>query len=84
MKKFALIFALAAVVLGTSACVNLNGSGNNPYKALELSRILGTDIGSLAEEVLGIANAPYTTIDSFVSKARINNDGAYFEAGWLQ
>ena len=37
MKQLALIFALAAVVLGTSACVNLNGSGNNPYKALDLS-----------------------------------------------
>ena len=53
-------------------------------KALELGRILGTDIGGLAKGVLGIANAPYSTIDSLVSKARINNDGAYFEAGWLQ
>ena len=37
MKHCVLIFALTAAVLGTAACVNLNGSGNNPYKELKLS-----------------------------------------------
>ena len=33
-------------------------------EALELSRIYGADVSSLAEEMLGIANAPYPAIDS--------------------
>ena len=37
MKHCALIFALTAAVLGTSACANLDSSKNNPYKALDLS-----------------------------------------------
>ena len=37
MKHIALIFALTAAILGTAACVNLDSSKNNPYKALELS-----------------------------------------------
>ena len=32
-------------------------------EALELSWIFGTDVSSLAEKMLGIANAPYPTID---------------------
>ena len=38
-------------------------------EALELNRILGTDIGGLAEEMLGIADAPYHIIDSLVTEA---------------
>ena len=53
-------------------------------QALELSRVFGTNVGGLAEKVLGIANAPYPTIDSLATEARINDDGSYFEAGWLQ
>ena len=53
-------------------------------EALELDRIFRADVGGLAEKVLGIANAPYPAIDGLATEARINDDGSYFEAGWLQ
>ena len=37
MKHCTLILALTAAILGTGACVNLDTSKSNPYKALELS-----------------------------------------------
>ena len=53
-------------------------------EALELSWILRTDVGSLAYEVLGVFNAPYPAIDSFIPEARIDDDGANDLTGWLQ
>ena len=53
-------------------------------ETLELSWILRTDVGSLAYEVLGVFNAPYPAIDSFIPEARIDDDGANDLTGWLQ
>ena len=45
-------------------------------EALELNRILGTDIGGLAEEMLGIADAPYPPIDGLATETGVDDDGA--------
>ena len=52
-------------------------------KALELSRIFGTDVGGLAEKVLGVTDTADLAINSLVTEARIDDDGAYFETGRL-
>ena len=53
-------------------------------EALELGRILWTDIGSLTDQVLGIANAPYPAVDGLAAEARIDDDGAHDESCRLQ
>ena len=53
-------------------------------EALELSWVFGTDVGGLAEKMLGVFDAPYPAIDSFVTEARIDDDGAHDLTGWLQ
>ena len=53
-------------------------------ETLKLSWVFRTDVGSLTEKMLGIANAPYPAIDSLVTKARIDDDGAHNLTGRLQ
>ena len=53
-------------------------------EAQELGRIFRTDVGSLAEKMLGVRYAPYPAIDGFISEARIDDDGAHNMAGWFQ
>ena len=53
-------------------------------ETLKLSWVFRTDVGSLAYEVLGVFNAPYPAIDSFIPEARIDDDGAHDLTGWLQ
>ena len=43
---------------------------------LELLRVLGADVGGLAEEMLGIADAPYPPIDGLVAESGVDDDGA--------
>ena len=38
-------------------------------ETLELSGVFGADVGSLADEVLGVANAPYPAIDGLITEA---------------
>ena len=45
-------------------------------EALELLRIFGTDVGGLAEEVLGVTDTADLAIDRLVSEARIDEDGS--------
>ena len=44
-------------------------------QALELLRVTGADVGSLALEVLGGADATNLSVDPTVAEARVNDDG---------
>jgi len=44
-------------------------------QALELLRVFGADVGSLALEVLGGADATNLSVDPTVAEARVNDDG---------
>ena len=50
-------------------------------EALELSWILGTDVGSLADKVLRVAYTPYSAIDVLRTETGIDNDRANNLAG---
>lgn len=54
------------------------------HEALELLRVLGADVGSLAEKVLRVAYATNEAVDAGVAVARIDDDGAYHLAGGFQ
>ena len=54
------------------------------HEALELLRVLGADVGSLAEKVLRVADATNEAVDAGVAVARIDDDGAYHLAGGFQ
>ena len=54
-------------------------------QALELGGVLGADVGSLANEVLGVLDATNEGVDTAVAKAGVDDDGtAYGLAGRLQ
>ena len=53
-------------------------------ETLELRWILRTDVGGLTDKVLRVLNAPYPTIDSLITEARINDDGTHDLAGRFQ
>ena len=54
------------------------------HEALELAGVLGADVGSLAKEMLRVANATDQGVDARVAVARIDDDGANHLAGGLQ
>ena len=45
-------------------------------QTLELARVLGADVGSLAEEVLGVLDATNQSVDARVTEAGVDDDGA--------
>ena len=45
-------------------------------EALELPRVLGADVSSLALEVLGILDATHEGVDTRVAEAGVDDDGA--------
>ena len=53
-------------------------------EALELSGIFRTNVGGLTEKVLGVRYAPYPAIDSLITEARVDDDGAHNLTGRLQ
>ena len=53
-------------------------------ETLELRWILRTNVGGLTDKVLRVLNAPYPTIDSLITEARINDDGTHDLAGRFQ
>ena len=53
-------------------------------KALELGGILGADVGSLTEEMLGVLDATNEGIDAGIAEAGVDDDGTDFLTGWLQ
>ena len=53
-------------------------------QALELLRVARADVGSLAEEVLRVADTTHEGIDARVAEAGVDEDGADHLAGGLQ
>ena len=53
-------------------------------EALELARVFRADVGSLAKEVLGVANATNQGVDARVTVAGIDDDGTDHLPGGLQ
>ena len=54
------------------------------HKALELARVLGADVGSLACEVLRVLDATDEGVDARVAEAGGDDDGADLKAGGFQ
>ncbi len=53
-------------------------------KALELARVLGTNVGSLANEVLRVLDATDEGVDARVAEAGVDEDGTDHQSGGLQ
>ena len=54
------------------------------YEALELVRVLGADVGSLAEQVLRVADTTHMAVDVLVAEAGVDEDGADHLPGRFQ
>ena len=54
------------------------------HKFIELTRVLGADVGSLAEEVLRVSDTTHEGIDARVAEAGVNKDGTGYFSGRLQ
>ena len=54
------------------------------HEALELAGVFGADVGSLALQMLRVANATDQGVDARVAVARIDDDGTDHLAGGLQ
>ena len=54
------------------------------HEALELAGVLGADVGSLALQMLRVANTTNEGVDARVAVARVDDDGADHLAGGLQ
>ena len=54
------------------------------YQALELLRVTGANVGSLAEQVLRVADATHEGIDTRVAEAGVNKDGTDHLSGRFQ
>ena len=52
-------------------------------QALELDWIFGANVGSLAEEMLGILDATNKTVDARIAEAGVDDDGADLLPGRL-
>ena len=53
-------------------------------EALELLRVLGADVGGLAEEVLRVADTTHEGVDARVAEAGVDQDGADRLSGGFQ
>ena len=54
------------------------------YEALELLKVLWADVGSLAEQVLRVADTTHEGIDTRVAKAGVDEDGTDHFSGRFQ
>ena len=54
------------------------------HEALELAGVLGADVGSLALQMLRVANATDQGVDARVAEAGVDDDGTDHLAGGLQ
>ena len=53
-------------------------------QALELVRVLGSDVGGLSQQVLGVLDATYQSVDARVAEAGVDDDGTNHLAGGFQ
>ena len=64
--------------------VGLFTSAEEVDQTLELARVLGSDVGSLSQQVLGVLDATNQSIDARVAEAGVDNDGTDHLSGRLQ
>ena len=64
--------------------VGVRAGAEEVDQALELSRVFGADVGSLAQYVLGVLDAADESVNARVAEAAIDDDGANNAAGRLQ
>lgn len=53
-------------------------------QALELLRVLGPDVDSLAQQVLRVTDTANQGIDAGIAETGVDDDGTHLRAGWLQ
>ena len=53
-------------------------------EALELLRILGADVGGLAEQVLRVTDSAHQGVDARVAETAVDEDGTDHQSGGLQ
>ena len=54
------------------------------HEALELLRVLGADVGGLAEEVLRVTDTTHEGVNARVAEAGVDQDGADHLSGGFQ
>ena len=54
------------------------------HEALELLRVLGADVGGLAEEVLRVADTTHEGVDARVAETGVDEDGTDHLSGGFQ
>ena len=64
--------------------VGVRAGAEDVDQALELSRVFGADVGSLAQYVLRVLDASDESVNARVAEAAIDDDGANNAAGRLQ
>ena len=64
--------------------VGVRAGAEDVDQALELSRVFGADVGSLAQYVLRVLDASDESVNARVAEATIDDDGANNAAGRLQ
>ena len=69
---------------GGQQLVGIIAGAEEVHQALELLRVLGADIGSLAEQVLRVADATDLPIVRLVPITRVDDDRSYLTACGLQ
>ena len=53
-------------------------------QALELLRVLGPDVDSLAQQVLRVTDTANQGIDAGIAETGVDDDGPHLRAGWLK
>ena len=64
--------------------VGIGASLQESHQTLELRRVFRTDIGSLAQQVLRVADTTHFAIHIIITKARIDDDRPNLFTGWFQ
>ena len=64
--------------------VGIVAGAEEVHQALELARVFGADVGSLAEQVLRIADTTDLSVVGLVAIAAVDDDGSYHLACGLQ
>ena len=53
-------------------------------QALELLRVLGPNVSSLAQQVLRVTDTANQGIDAGIAETGVDDDGTHLRAGWLK
>ena len=69
---------------GSQELVGVRMGAQEVDQAVELLRVLGADVGSLACEVLRVADAAHMAVDILVAESGVDDDGTYHLPGRFQ